>query len=266
MNPLGNGCSNYVTLKEPIEQSTKDVGFTMYYIGCSGWFYRHWEGTFYPENLSQSKWFKYYAENFKTVELNSPFYHFPKISTAKTWYQNAPKDFIYTLKVNRVITHMKKLKGTTRLIEDFYKLGGELKEKMGCFLFQLPPSLRYSKPKLHELLHQLDPQWKNVVEFRHESWFIDEVYQELEKNKIIFCIVSSPRFPDTFVQTAEDVYIRFHGTSSWYASNYSSKELQSWAKKIRGANAINVWAYFNNDMNAYATKNSLSLRKLLQGR
>jgi uncharacterized protein YecE (DUF72 family) len=237
----------------------------MYYIGCSGWFYWHWKGKFYPEDIPQSRWFRHYTETFTTVELNAPFYRFPQLSTAKSWYRNAPPDFTYTLKVNRTITHIKKFKGTTRLIKDFYKLGDELKEKMGCFLFQLPPSFRYSESKLQEILRQLDPAKKNVLEFRHESWFVEEVYEELKKRGVIFCIVSSARLPDTFIKTADDVYIRFHGPASRYSSNYSNKELQTWAKRIRRSHAKSVWAYFNNDYNAYAPQNALYLRQLLQG-
>ena len=234
----------------------------MYYIGCSGWFYWHWKGKFYPENIPQNRWFQYYTKYFNTVELNYPFYRFPKLSTAKTWYRNAPKDFIYTLKVNRFITHIKKFKGTSRLIRDFYKLGDELKEKMGCFLFQLPPSLKYNNEKLSEIIKQLDKEKKNVIEFRHESWFREEVYDEFKKNKVIFCIVSSPEMPEDFIKSAEDVYLRFHGKASMYGSLYTNKELENWAKKIKKSRAKNVWAYFNNDDNANAVKNSLYLKKL----
>lgn len=234
-----------------------------HFIGCSGWFYWHWKGIFYPQDIPQSKWFQHYIKYFDTVELNSPFYHWPKQSTAKTWYRQAPEDFVYTLKVNRLVTHIKKFKGTSRLVKDFYKLGDELKEKMGCFLFQLPPSLRYSENKLKEIVEQLDPEKKNVVEFRHVSWFKKEVYDQLVKNNVIFCIVSSPELPEDFVKTADDIYIRFHGKGSWYGSNYSNKDLRQWCQKIKKAKAKNVWAYFNNDTNAYAVKNSLYLKKLL---
>jgi len=236
----------------------------MCHIGCSGWFYWHWKGKFYPESIPQNKWFQHYTKYFDTVELNSPFYHFPKLSTAKTWYRNAPKDFIYTLKVNRFITHIKKFKNTKKLIKDFYKLGNALNEKMGCFLFQLPPSLKYNKEKLNEIIKQLDSKKKNVVEFRHESWFREEVYDEFKKNKVIFCIVSSPEMPEDFIKTAEDVYLRFHGKASMYGSLYTNKELKNWAKKIKKSQAKNVWAYFNNDDNANAVKNSLYLRKILK--
>ena len=123
---------------------------------------------------------------------------------------------------------------------------------------------KYNKEKLNEIIKQLDTKKKNVIEFRHESWFKKEVYDKLKKNKIIFCIVSSPKFPEDFIKTAGDIYIRFHGKESWYRSNYSKKELSSWAKKIKQSKAKNVWAYFNNDANAYAVKNSLELKRILK--
>lgn len=235
-----------------------------YNIGCSGWFYWHWKGLFYPEELPQSKWFNYYTEKFDTVELNSPFYHWPKISTAKSWYRKSPKNFVYTLKVNRFITHIKKFKNCKKLIDSFYKIGEELKEKMGCFLFQLPPSLHFSKRKLEEIIRQLNSEKTNVIEFRHKSWFIPEVYEKLKTNGIIFCIVSAPELPEDFVKTADDVYIRFHGKTNWYADNYSDEELREWAKKIKKSKAKRIWVYFNNDANAYAPWNALKLRKILE--
>jgi uncharacterized protein YecE (DUF72 family) len=236
----------------------------MNYLGCSGWFYWHWKGKFYPTDLPQSKWFQYYAKHFNTVELNSPFYHFPKPSTAKNWYRQAPKGFVYTLKVNKAITHVKKFHDAEKLIKEFYKLGDELKEKMGCFLFQLPPSLKYSEKKLEEIIEQLDLEKKNVIEFRDKSWFRKEVYKELEKANIIFCIVSSPILPEEFVKTSKDIYIRFHGKTAWYRYNYSLSELEEWAERIKKAKPDNLWAYFNNDANAFAVENCLQLKKMLE--
>ena len=233
------------------------------FIGCSGWFYWHWKGLFYPDDLEQSKWFKHYTKCFNTVELNSTFYRFPKPSTAKGWYRQAPPSFIYTLKVNRLITHIKKFKGCNQLIKDFYKVGDEVKEKMGCFLFQLPPSLKYNKKKLDEIMDQLDLERSNVLEFRHPSWFTEEVYDSLKSSGIIFCAVSAPGLPETLVKTADDVYIRFHGKESWYAYEYSKEELKEWKARIEKLKPKRVWAYFNNDANAYAPFNALALKKLL---
>ncbi len=238
----------------------------MNYLGCSGWFYSHWKGLFYPNNLPTSRWFQYYAKFFNTVELNNTFYNFPKISTAKKWYKNSPKDFVYTLKVNRLVTHAKKFKDSAKLVRDFYKVGDALKEKMGCFLFQLPPNMKFNEKKLAEIVSQLDPDRKNVVEFRHGSWFREEVYEEFRKNNVIFCTVSAPELPDDFVKTASDVYIRFHGRGRWYAGYYGDRELSEWARKIKRSKSENAWAYFNNDANAYAVKDCLRLKKILEPR
>lgn len=235
----------------------------MNYLGCSGWFYLHWQGLFYPDDLPQKKWFAYYCRHFNTVELNSTFYRWPKESTVKSWYRNSPPDFVYTLKVNKFITHIKKFKNCKKLINDFYNLGESLKEKIGCFLFQLPPSLKYSKEKLKEIINQLDNEKLNAIEFRHFSWFNSEVYDSLKKNHLIYCIVSAPYLVEEFVKTAQDIYLRFHGRTSWYGSNYSIKELKSYAWKIKKLKARNNWIYFNNDAHAYAVKNCRQLKELL---
>lgn len=118
-----------------------------FFIGCSGWYYLAWKNLFYPQELSGSKWFEYYSSHFATVELNAPFYSWPLITTVKTWLhqvRNNP-DFIYTIKVNELITHVKHFCRTKTLVKDFYFIADLLGEKMGCLLFQLPPSFKYSK-------------------------------------------------------------------------------------------------------------------------
>jgi len=112
-------------------------------IGCSGWFYWGWRGKFYPLTVPTHKWFPYYTEHFKTVELNAPFYSWPKRSTVQCWIRQAPPDFLYSIKVNRYITHDFRMEGTAMLVEQFYlDVGEALGERMACFLFQFPPSFR----------------------------------------------------------------------------------------------------------------------------
>lgn len=231
------------------------------YLGCSGWYYWHWRDSFY-EGIGKSKWFDHYASTFNTVELNSTFYRFPKESTVKGWYRKAPKDFVYTLKANRAITHTKKFKGTKRLVKDFYKVADVLEEKLGCILFQLPPSVHYKEKKLMEILDQLDKEKKNAIEFRHSSWWNADVYEEMKKNDAIFCIVSAPNLAEDFVKTAHDIYVRFHG-KRWYRYDYSEEELRTYSDSIEKVRARNIWCYFNNDFNAYSVSNCKSLRHLL---
>jgi uncharacterized protein YecE (DUF72 family) len=103
------------------------------HIGCSGWFYWHWRGIFYPDTKRTDTWFKHYTENFRTVELNAPFYSWPKIATVKSWRRNAPEGFRYSVKVNRLITHEKRMVHTRMLVEEFYKFAEILGPTLGCF-------------------------------------------------------------------------------------------------------------------------------------
>ena len=234
-------------------------------IGCSGWFYWHWKGKFYPQDISTGKWFEYYTKHLKTVELNSPFYGWPTVNTVKSWVRQAhDKKFIYTVKVNEMITHIKHFEGTKTMIKDFGLIADILGPYMGCFLFQLPPSFHYTQARLKAITQQLDPARKNVVEFRHASWWNDKVYNAFEKAGIIFCSCSAPNLPDELIKTADDIYIRFHGSVKWYDHDYSKKELETWAKNMRKADARHIWAYFNNDRNANSVKNARELFNLLK--
>jgi len=237
-----------------------------YFIGCSGWFYWHWRGLFYPAQSLPKEWFKEYCKKFNTVEINSSFYHFPTEKTVKGWLRKIPKNFIYTVKVNKAITHIKKFKNTKKLVKNFYSVMKPLKEIncLGCILFQLPPSLHYNEKKLDEILKQLNPEFKNVIEFRHASWWNKEVYNEMKKFNAIFCIVSATqKIPADFVYTNRKVaYFRFHGRE-WYNYNYSKEELKKYANEMKRIKQKEVYAYFNNDYNAYAPKNALELKQLL---
>jgi uncharacterized protein YecE (DUF72 family) len=233
------------------------------HVGCSGWFYWHWKGLFYPEEIPTHIWFKHYLKNFKTVELNAPFYSWPKVQTVKSWRRNAPKDFRYAVKVNGSITHDKRMVRTKKLVRDFYFISEILGPQMGCFLFQFPPSYRYTPARLKSIIGQLDPAHRNAVEFRHKSWWRKAVYRAFEKRGLIFCSVSAPRLPGELVKTAEAVYIRFHGVSRWYRHDYSKAELTTWARRISESGAKEVWAFFNNDREGYAIKNAKLLRRLL---
>lgn len=238
---------------------------TQYHIGCSGWFYWHWRGQFYPESCSTADWFSHYAEHFKTVELNAPFYSWPTVGTVQSWIKQAGrKRFVYTVKVCELITHIKRFKGTKELVKDFGYIADMLGPKMGCFLFQLPPSHHYTPARLKDIVSQLDPARRNVVEFRHASWWNETVYAAFHKAEIIFCSCSGPRLPDKLVKTADDIYIRFHGTKRWYRHDYTKEELAIWSSRIRESGANHVWIYFNNDRDGYAIKNAKQLLKQLK--
>lgn len=233
------------------------------YIGCSGWRYWKWRDTFYA-GIPQSNWFQRYSDVFDTVEINASFYSWPTVANVQSW-RRQPRDrkFVYTVKVCELITHVKRFRGTKTLIRDFGLIADILGERMGCFLFQLPPSFRYSKARLNSIVSQLDPARRNVVEFRHKSWWNEEVYRAFRKAGIIFCSCSGPRLPDELIRTAADVYVRMHGPKRWYRHDYSDSELKTWANRIRAGGATRSWIYFNNDFEANAPRNARSMHRLL---
>jgi uncharacterized protein YecE (DUF72 family) len=234
-------------------------------VGCSGWFYWHWRDRFYPSALPTRDWFKHYSTRFKTVELNAPFYSWPTVGTVNSWKRQAGRrQFIYTVKVCELITHVKRFSGTRELIRDFYYIAELLGSRMGCFLFQLPPSFKYTPARLKRILEQLDPRYRNVVEFRHRSWWKANVYAAFKKAKVIFCSTSGPGLPDELVKTADDIYIRFHGRKRWYVHDYSKEEVAEWVARIKQSGATRVWAYFNNDRDGNAIKNARELSRQLR--
>jgi len=234
------------------------------WVGCSGWYYWHWKGVVYPAELDKDQWFDHYQKTFNTVELNAPFYHWPRPSTVEGWARRAKRGFKYSVKVNQTITHLKRFKGTRKLIAEFYKIAELLGDKIGCFLFQLPPSFHFSTARLESVLEQLDPAQRNVIEFRHSSWWNADVFDAFKRVGAIFCSVSAPRLPSDVIRTADGVYVRFHGATRWYAYDYTPDELATWAAKIFAAKPKEVWAYFNNDRDGCAFRNALALAKLLQ--
>jgi uncharacterized protein YecE (DUF72 family) len=252
--------------KSPVSrQTTSDVITQEINVGCSGWFYWHWRSAFYPAELPTSAWFDYYAGRFKTVELNAPFYSWPTVATIRAWQRQAGRrKFLYTVKASELITHIKRFTGTKTLVRDFGHIADLLGPRMGCFLFQLPPSFHYTRARLTRIVSQLDPARRNVVEFRHRSWWNEQAFATFRASGIIFCSCSGPRLPDELIRTADDVYIRFHGLKQWYRHDYSTPEITGWAERIRASGAARVWAYFNNDRNGYAIKNARALLRRLR--
>lgn len=238
---------------------------TTFHVGCSGWFYSHWRGIFYPaQEVTTKNWFAYYSNVFDTVELNAPFYRWPKPATVNRWRRDARPGFIYTVKVNQRITHEAKMRRTRKLVADYSQIADVLKEKMGCFLFQFPPSFKYSRDNLLRIVDQLEPHRRNVVEFRHKSWWRPLVFEELTQHSVGFVAVSAPRIPEEFPSRQKVLYVRFSGTTRWYDHDYSPAELAAWIRRIIQSEPGEVWVYFNNDRHGYAVKNALVFRRMLR--
>lgn len=236
-----------------------------YFIGCSGFHYKDWKGKFYPEDIPQKKWLEYYAEQFDTVEINNSFYRMPKETTMEQWYERVPEGFSFTLKGSRYVTHIKKLNDIDESVKNFYHLADLLKEKLGCILWQLPPNLRKNAEKLKNFCSVLNEDYHNVIEFRHNSWYDEEVYNIMKNHNVAFCIISAPGdLPEDTITTADFAYVRFHGKKDWYNYKYSKDEMETWSNSIQSLNAKQVYAYFNNDYDANAIKDGHQLQELLK--
>ena len=234
-------------------------------VGTSGWHYDHWRKRFYPEELPKNKWFEFYAKDFDTVEINNTFYQLPKEISVKRWCDQASKDFVYAIKANRYITHIKKLKDTAEEVERFFERARLLKEKLGPILYQLPPSMHKDLERLEAFIKLLGKRPATVFEFRHESWYTQDTYALLNKYSAGFCTHDLPGRASPRIIAGDLIYIRFHGTTGRYSGNYSKSDLQEWADwikdNLKGIRA--AYAYFNNDYNAYAVNNAKTLREVL---
>lgn len=234
-----------------------------WHIGCSGFHYKHWRGKFYPQDMAQKKWFEFYSEHFRTLELNVTFYRFPQVSFLQNWYNSSPVDFRFAVKAPRAITHYRKFLNTTDFINSFYDtINNGLQEKLGPVLFQMPPNFQYSEDKLERVVNSLDPTFNNIFEPRHASWWNEKVYNALAEKNITFCGMSYPGLPDGVIQNTEVVYYRFHGVPNLYSSPYSKDFIQNVIKTIKPATKKG-WFYFNNDVDAVAPVNAKQMIALL---
>jgi len=236
-----------------------------YYLGCSGYHYKDWKGKFYPDDLPKKQWLSHYAKVFSTVEINNTFYKLPDRSIFKEWYDQTTDDFTFTVKASRYITHMKKLNDAGESISNFYSQVSALEDKLGCVLWQLPGNVHKDLNKLKKFFNNCSKEFNNVIEFRHGSWFDENVYDLLRKNDITFCIISAPDdLPEDTALTSKIAYLRFHGKSKWYQYFYDDEELSHWRDKIIDLSAEKFFIYFNNDYSANAVENCETLREMLK--
>ncbi len=237
-----------------------------YYIGTSGWHYDHWRTRFYPEKLAKPKWLEFYASNFTTVELNNSFYKLPSEAAFAAWRDSSPANFTFAVKVSRFITHIKRLRDTKEAVDKFISRAQILGEKLGPLLYQLPPNMLRDDERLESFLSILPPGIKHVFEFRHQSWLEEPVFGILHKYNTGLCIFDMPSLSCPLVATADFVYVRFHGSTGLYSSCYSDEELADWAKRLAdlAVNLKAVYIYFNNDAEAFAVRNAMTLRGYLQ--
>ena len=239
-----------------------------YHIGTSGWHYEHWQHLFYPDKLAKAKWLEFYARHFTTVELNNSFYRLPSEQAFAAWRDSSPANFTFAVKVSRFITHIKRLKNSEEPVDTFLTRAKILGEKLGPLLYQLPPNMHRSDDKLESFLSILPQGLKHVFEFRHESWLDDKVFEILRRYNVGLCVFDMPGLTCPLVATTDFAYIRFHGSTGLYSSCYSDDELAEWARRLASlpSKVKTVYAYFNNDAEAFAVRNAMTLRDYLEGK
>jgi uncharacterized protein YecE (DUF72 family) len=217
--------------------------------------------------LPPKRWLEHYATLFDTVEVNSTFYRLPKRSAVEGWVEQSPPDFVFTIKASRYLTHVKRLtemrKGVALFYERIEPLVGS--GKLGPVLWQLPPTLRRDDERLASALVEL-PAGRHCFEFRHESWFADDVYELLRRSSVALVIGDSPKYPfQAHELTADWTFVRFHYGTRGRNGNYSDREIREWAERLRAwRRKVEVYAYFNNDWNGYAVRNGLALEHELE--
>jgi uncharacterized protein YecE (DUF72 family) len=237
-------------------------------IGCSGWNYADWRGRVYPPGCPPRRWLAHYATQFDTVEVNSTFYRLAKPEAVARWVEQTPPDFLFTVKASRYLTHMKRLADMERGVQRLYAGIAPLVEspKFGPMLWQLPERFRRDDDRLALAIERLPPG-RHCFEFRHASWFTSEVYGLLHTYGVALVIGHDARrpLPDAPL-TADWTLIRFHYGERGRRGNYSDTELREWAARIAEVRTqAAVFAYFNNDWEAFAVRNGQRLRRLLEG-
>jgi uncharacterized protein YecE (DUF72 family) len=241
------------------------------FIGTSGYVYKHWRGVFYPQTLPARAWLPFYAERFDTVELNSPFYRLPTKATFRAWARTVPPGFVFAVKASRYLTHLKRLKQPSDPLRRFLTRAAGLESTLGPVLFQLPGQFHADIPRLQRFLHVLArqrhvPHLRAVLEVRHPSWLVPDVFDALAKTNVALCLQDWREAPVTGPITADFVYLRRHGTAGRYGGSYTDAMLRDDARAIRRwrRNGRDIYVYFNNDGGGAAVRDARRLSELLR--
>ena len=229
------------------------------WIGTSGWQYRHWRERLYPQGLAQARWLEHYAARFATVESNNAFYMLPDREVFERWRERTPADFCWAVKVSRYLTHIRRLNDPDEPVERFVRNASGLGEKLGPVLLQLPPSLRLEREKLAQTLDRFPDDVRVAVEFRHDSWYTDEVRRLLEERQVALCLVDRRGRRGPEWRTASWGYVRFHTGRATPPPCYGRTALATWATRLARlwSAAEEVFVYFNNDPRGCAPRDAV---------
>jgi uncharacterized protein YecE (DUF72 family) len=241
------------------------------YIGTSGYSHDSFKGLFYPADVKPRDYLSFYAKHFNCVELNVTFYRLIPPETFRAWHEEAPADFRFVIKGSRYITHIHRLNEFEEPLDRYFKNAKPLGPKLLGVLWQFPPSFTRDEKDTDRLVRFVQALKKHECfhsfEFRHPSWFCEQTYDLLSANNMNLCIAHSAEFATSAPQqTCDFVYLRFHGPEKLYESEYSEKEMETWADRARQwlRHSKFLCAFFNNDYHGYAIRNAGQLKQILE--
>jgi uncharacterized protein YecE (DUF72 family) len=243
-------------------------------IGCSGWNYKSWGGRFYPAGLPAADWLGFYLRHFDTVETNATFYRLPARATFEGWRAQTPDGFVMAIKASRYLTHLKRLLDPEGPLDRLFEAAAGLGPRLGPVLYQLPPGLRIDLPRLDRFLaalpHAIDvagrsQRVQHTIEFRHPSWYAPDVFFRLREAGVALCLHDMAGSAVDAPGIGPFTYVRFHGAAGRYHGSYGDDVLGAWAARLADEwrRGRDVYAYFNNDPDAIATRDAIRLRALL---
>lgn len=212
------------------------------YVGTSGYSYKEWKGTFYPEDLPDKQMLHFYGERFRSVEINNTFYRMPKASMLEGWANEVPANFKFVLKAPQQITHIKRLKDVENSVSYLLEVADALKDRLGPLLFQLPPYFKKDAARLREFLTLLPLDRRAAFEFRHQSWFDEEIFALLRERQSVLCIAEAENDLEIpFVSTADWGYMRLR------RPDYGDAELKQWAERVQQQNWRDAFVFFKHE-------------------
>ena len=242
------------------------LAYVPIFVGTSGWQYDDWRERFYPADVPKARWLEYYSSRFQVVESNNAFYRLPKPETFRAWAERTPDDFLFTVKVSRYLTHIKRLREPEEPVARFLEHASHLGSKLAPVLLQLPPTLKADLGALDETLARFGRSVRVAVEFRHRTWFTAACRDLLERHRAALCLADGTLRPGPLRsrpvtplwRTADWGYVRFHQGAASPHPCYGRTALNTWAERIAGLweRSEEVYAFFNNDHNACAVRDA----------
>jgi uncharacterized protein YecE (DUF72 family) len=228
-----------------------------FWVGTSGYSYKDWRGSFYPPKLPDGEMLRAYAERLPAVEINNTFYRLPKTSVLEGWAEQVPAEFRFVLKASRRITHIKRLREVADETAYLYQTAFALGPHMGVVLFQMPPNFQKDLPRLQAFLELIPPGRGAALEFRHPSWFADDVYQALRAHHCALCQSDTDEAPiDSIVSTADWGYLRLR------RDEYIGKSIGEMAERIRSSGWKSAYVFFKDEGEGRGPRYAQQFREL----